>query len=81
MVLWLDWFGFNAESYGSLATPQDVIVMRVTPININLAAACGMLASVIISHRVFGRIGQNFGELGVESYPEFLSAPDDSDEH
>ena len=57
LILWLGWFGFNAGSHGSLATPQDVIVMSTVLINTNLAAASGMLATVIISRRVFGRVG------------------------
>ncbi|WP_419944171.1 ammonium transporter [Candidatus Poriferisodalis sp.] len=57
LILWLGWFGFNAGSHGSLATPQDVIIMSAVLINTNLAAASGMLASVIISRRVFGRVG------------------------
>ena len=57
LILWLGWFGFNAGSHGSLATPEDVIVMSAVLINTNLAAAAGVLASVLISRRVFGRVG------------------------
>ena len=65
LILWLGWFGFNAGSHGSLATPQDVIIMSAVLINTNLAAASGMLASVIISRRVFGRVGLSSSLNGV----------------
>ncbi len=57
LILWLGWFGFNAGSQGSLSTPQDALAMSAILVNTNLAAAGGLLAAVLISRPIFGRLG------------------------
>ena len=57
LILWLGWFGFNAGSRLALATPDDAVVMSSVMLNTNLAGASGLLAAVILSRPLFGRLG------------------------
>ena len=80
LILWLGWFGFNAGSHGSLATPGDALTMVAILINTNLAAAAGILAAVLISRPIFGRLGLSpslngalAGLVAVTAGPHFTS--------
>ncbi len=55
-ILWLGWFGFNGGSQLALGTPADAVAMSIVLVNTNLAAAAGVLAALLISRSVLGRI-------------------------
>ena len=55
-ILWLGWFGFNGGSQLALAGAIDAVSMSNVLVNTNLAAAAGVLAAIIISRPVLGRV-------------------------
>ena len=55
-ILWLGWFGFNGGSQLALGSAADAVAISVILSNTNLAAAAGVMAAIILSRPVFGRI-------------------------
>ena len=55
-ILWLGWFGFNGGSQLALGSAADAIAMSHVLVNTNLAAAAGVMAALMISRHVLGRI-------------------------
>ena len=48
-ILWLGWFGFNGGSQLALGSGADATAVADIFVNTNLAAAGGVLASMIVS--------------------------------
>ena len=55
-ILWLGWFGFNGGSQLALGGAADAIAMSNVLVNTNLAAAAGVMAAIIVSRPILGRI-------------------------
>ena len=55
-ILWLGWFGFNGGSQLALAGTVDAVAMSNVLVNTNLAAAAGVMAAIMVSRPILGRI-------------------------
>ena len=55
-ILWLGWFGFNGGSQLALSGAVDAVAVSNILANTNLAAAAGVLAAIIVSRPILGRI-------------------------
>ncbi len=55
-ILWLGWFGFNGGSQLALSGAADAIAISNILANTNLSAAAGVLAAIIVSRPVLGRV-------------------------
>ena len=55
-ILWLGWFGSNGGSQLALGTAADAVAMSIVLVNTNLAAAAGVMAALIVSRFILGRI-------------------------
>ena len=55
-ILWLGWFGFNGGSQLALGGAVDAVAVSNILANTNLAAAAGVLAAIIVSRPILGRI-------------------------
>ena len=55
-ILWLGWFGFNGGSQLALGGAADAVAMSNVLVNTNLAAAAGVMAAMIVSRPLLGRI-------------------------
>ena len=55
-ILWFGWFGFNGGSQLALGSAADAVAMSVVLANTTLAAAAGVMAAIIASRPILGRI-------------------------
>ena len=55
-ILWLGWFGFNGGSQLALGSAFDAVSMSIVLVNTNLAAAAGVMAAIIASRPILGRV-------------------------
>ncbi|MCE2482590.1 MAG: ammonium transporter [Alphaproteobacteria bacterium] len=55
-ILWLGWFGFNGGSQLALSGAVDAVAISNILANTNLAAAAGVMAAIIVSRPILGRI-------------------------
>lgn len=55
-ILWLGWFGFNGGSQLALGGAADAIALSNILANTNLSAAAGVLAAIIVSRPILGRV-------------------------
>ena len=55
-ILWLGWFGFNGGSQLALSSATDAVAMSHVLVNTNLAAAAGVIAALVLSRPLLGRI-------------------------
>ena len=55
-ILWFGWFGFNGGSQLALGSALDAVAMSHVLVNTNLAAAAGVMAALIVSRPILGRI-------------------------
>ena len=81
-ILWLGWFGFNGGSQLALGSAADAISMSVVIVNTNLAAAAGVIAALLVSRPIMGRIdlfaglnGAIAGLVSVTAAPNFVDHP------
>ena len=81
-ILWLGWFGFNGGSQLALGSAADAISMSVVIVNTNLAAAAGVVAALLVSRPIMGRIdlfaglnGAIAGLVAVTAAPNFVDHP------
>ncbi len=81
-ILWLGWFGFNGGSQLALGSAADAIAMSHVLVNTNLAAAAGVVAALLVSRPLLGRIdlfgGLNGALAGLVS---ITAGPDIVDHH
>ena len=81
-ILWLGWFGFNGGSQLALGSAADAIAMSHVLVNTNLAAAGGVVAALLVSRPILGRIdlfgGLNGALAGLVS---ITAGPDIVDHH
>ena len=78
-ILWLGWFGFNGGSQLALGGVADVVNMSHILVNTNLAAAAGVIAALVVSRPLLGRIdlfaglnGAIAGLVAVTAGPTFV---------
>lgn len=55
-ILWLGWFGFNGGSQLALGSAANAIDVAQIFINTNMAAAGGVVAALIFTQLVFGKV-------------------------
>ncbi|MDG1007785.1 MAG: ammonium transporter [Alphaproteobacteria bacterium] len=55
-ILWLGWFGFNGGSQLALGSGADAAAISNIFINTNMAAAAGVVAAMIASNALYGKI-------------------------
>lgn len=55
-ILWMGWFGFNGGSQLALGSALDASAMSIVFVNTNLAAAGGVLAAMLMSQAMFGKV-------------------------
>lgn len=55
-ILWLGWFGFNGGSQLALGSASNAIDISQIFINTNMAAAGGVVAALIFTQLVFGKV-------------------------
>ena len=55
-ILWFGWFGFNGGSQLALGSVADAVAMSHVLVNTNLAAAAGVMAALLISRPILGRM-------------------------
>ena len=55
-VLWLGWFGFNGGSQLALGSGADAAAISNIFINTNMAAVAGVVAAMIASNALYGKI-------------------------
>ena len=78
-ILWMGWFGFNAGSQLALGSAADAVAMSIVIVNTNLAAAAGVVAGLLVSRHILGRIdlfaglnGAIAGLVAVTASPDFV---------
>ena len=55
-ILWLGWFAFNGGSVLALGDAASAVSMSNVIVNTNLAAAAGVLAALLVSRPLLGRL-------------------------
>ena len=55
-ILWFGWFGFNGGSQLALGSAGDAVAMSHVLVNTNLGAAAGVMAALMVSRPLLGRI-------------------------
>ena len=55
-ILWLGWFGFNGGSQLALGSGADAAAISNIFINTNMAAAAGVVAAMVASNALYGKV-------------------------
>ena len=55
-ILWFGWFGFNGGSQLALGSALDAVAMSHVLVNTNLGAAAGVMAALLVSRPILGRV-------------------------
>ena len=55
-ILWLGWFGFNGGSQLALSSATDAVVLSNIFANTNIAASAGVVAALVLSKPILGRM-------------------------
>ena len=55
-ILWLGWFGFNGGSQLALGSALDAAAVSNIFINTNMAAAAGVVAAMVVSQVLYGKV-------------------------
>ncbi len=55
-ILWLGWLGYTAGSQLNMGSATDVVAMSQAIINTMMAAASGVIAAILVSRPILGRI-------------------------
>lgn len=81
-ILWLGWFGFNGASQLALGTISDAASVSKIFVNTNLAAAAGVMVSIILTQIMYKKIdvtmalnGALAGLVSITAEPLMPSVP------
>ena len=55
-ILWFGWFGFNGGSQLALGGALDATAMSIVYVNTNLAAAAGVVVSMVLAQLMYGKV-------------------------
>ncbi len=55
-ILWFGWLGFNGGSQLAVGSAADAVAMSQVIVNTNLAAAAGVIAAILVSRPILGRM-------------------------
>ncbi len=55
-ILWFGWFGFNGGSQLALGSAADATWMAIVYVNTNLAAAGGLVAALVLTQLLYGKM-------------------------
>ena len=81
-ILWLGWFGFNGGSQLALGSAMDVVAMSHVLVNTNLAAAAGVVAALVVSRPILGRMDLFAGLNGaIAGLVSITAGPDITDHY
>ena len=80
-ILWFGWFGFNGGSQLALGSALDAVAMSHVLVNTNLAAAAGVMAALLVSRPILGRIDLFAGLNGAIAGLVSITAGPDIVEH
>ena len=80
-ILWFGWFGFNGGSQLALGSAADAVAISHVLVNTNLAAAAGVMAALICSRPILGRMDLFAGLNGAIAGLVAITAGPDITEH
>ena len=80
-ILWFGWFGFNGGSQLALGSAADAVAMSNVLVNTNLAAAAGVMAALLVSRPILGRMDLFAGLNGAIAGLVSITAGPDITEH
>ena len=81
-ILWFGWLGFNGGSQLALGSASDAVAMSIVLVNTNLAASAGVVAALVASRPILGRIDLFAGLNGaIAGLVSITAAPDIVDHH
>ena len=80
-ILWFGWFGFNGGSQLALGSAADAVAISHVLVNTNLAAAAGVMAALIVSRPILGRMDLFAGLNGAIAGLVSITAGPDITEH
>ena len=81
-ILWLGWFGFNGGSQLALGSALDAVAMSHVLVNTNLAAAAGVVAALVVSRPILGRMDLFAGLNGaIAGLVSITAGPDITDHY
>ena len=80
-ILWFGWFGFNGGSQLALGTAADAVAISHVLVNTNLAAAAGVMAALVVSRPILGRMDLFAGLNGAIAGLVSITAGPDITEH
>ncbi len=76
-ILWLGWFGFNGGSQLALGSAADAIAIANIYANTNMAAGGGVVAAMIVSQLVYGKVDLTMALNGaIAGLVSITAAPD-----
>ena len=76
-ILWLGWFGFNGGSQLALGSAADAIAIANIYANTNVAAGGGVVAAIIVSQLVYGKVDLTMALNGaIAGLVSITAAPD-----
>ncbi|MCH9807116.1 MAG: ammonium transporter [Alphaproteobacteria bacterium] len=55
-ILWLGWFGFNGGSQLAMGTLENASAVSKIFVNTNMAAAAGVIVSIVLTQIVYGKV-------------------------
>ena len=80
-ILWFGWFGFNGGSQLALGSAADAVTIGHVLVNTNLAAAAGVMAALVVSRPILGRMDLFAGLNGAIAGLVSITAGPDITEH
>ena len=80
-ILWFGWFGFNGGSQLALGSAADAVAMSNVLANTTLAAAGGVVAALVVSRPLLGRMDLFAGLNGAIAGLVSITAGPDITEH
>ena len=80
-ILWFGWFGFNGGSQLALGSAADAVAISHVLVNTNLAAAAGVMAALVVSRPILGRMDLFAGLNGAIAGLVSITAGPDITEH